>query len=131
MTAGVEHLVFGSHVLYQRSGLCGLVVRQVDCFFNGSGHRKEVIHPGGFEELKNTGRHTCGDEVDPFALAADEVPDDEAETAGIEVGNFCQIEDIDGWMPRWVGFEEVFKRGRRERGVHIPRCEGAGKAEDD
>ncbi len=70
-------------------------MRQDGSFFNRAGHWEKVIDPGRLQEIEDSGSDPGGDEMDALSLAADEVSDDEAETAGIEVGNIGQIEDID------------------------------------
>jgi len=72
-----------------------------------------VIYLGGLEELEHSVADTGGDEADTFVLAADEVADDEAETARVHIGNVRKVEDVDRSGMAWSGLclEEVLEGG--------------------
>src|SRR5258708_34668881 len=102
------------------------------CLVDVRSDRKEMVGLGGPEELKNTRRHTGGNEVDSLALAADKVADDEAQTAGVHVRDFGEVEDVDrrNVLGR-LGFEDIAQGDGAKGGVHVARGEGAGEQKDD
>jgi len=68
----------------------------------------------------NPGRH----KVDTLVLTTDEMADDQAETAGVHVGDFSEVEDIDLWAGvRRVGLKHIAQSDGSESGIHVARGE--------
>lgn len=67
-----------------------------------------MVGLGGLEKFEDARHHASGNEVDTFALAADKMTDDEAETAGVHIGNFGEVEDVNRRLVvRRIGLEDV------------------------
>ena len=98
--------------MYQRSSVMlssWLVLGEVGCVIDGSGDGEQVVGLCGLEELENSGAHARGEEPHAFVLTPYEVPDDEAESAGVHVGDIGEVEDVDrsGVTRGGFRFEEV------------------------
>lgn len=110
----------------------GFGARKTGSLIDRGGHREEMISSGGLEQLQNTRCDAGSDEVNPLVLAADEMADDQSETAGIHIGNVSEVEDVDlGSGVGRVRFEHVAQGDRSEGRIHVARSERAGETKDD
>jgi len=112
--------------------LVGFGRLEAGCLLDSPGDGKQVVGLCGFEEIENAGRYAGSDEPDTLVLAADEVTDHKAEAAGVHVGNFGEIEDVDrrrGTMRR--GIEDIVQGHGAQGGIHVPSCKWTGEAKDD
>src|ERR1700739_68100 len=109
-----------------------LGMREVGCLVDRGSDREEVVSLGGYQELQNAGGYAGGDEVHTVVLAADEMPDDKAKAAGVHVGDFSEVEDVDLWRVQGrIGFEDIAQCEGREGGIHIASREWSGETKDD
>src|ERR1700739_1117647 len=109
-----------------------LGMREVGCLVDRGSDREEVVSLGGYQELQNAGGYAGGDEVHPVVLAAHEMPDDQAKAAGVHVGDFSEVEDVDLWrVQAWSGFEDIAQCEGSEGGIHVACRERSGETEDN
>jgi len=110
-----------------------LVPRKRCRLVHGAGDWKQVIDLGHLEKLENPRAHPGGGELNALVLAADEVPHDQTETAGIHIRHIREIEDIHVRRVSRRGFrlKEVLQSCGRERGIHVPGGKRPGESEDE
>lgn len=93
-------------------------------FFDCRGHGKQIIEPGELEELENARPDACQHQPDASALAAGKLADQHAQTGGIDVGHFGEVENVQRLLLLLLRVKQVAQRNRRERGVHVSRGKG-------
>src|SRR5579863_9025559 len=99
---------------------------------DGAGDGKKVVGLCGFKQIENAGCYAGCDQPYTLVLAADKVTDDKAESAGIHVGNFGEIEDIDRWRRTGlVAFEDIVQRDGAQGRVHVACGKWTRKSEND
>ncbi len=99
---------------------------------DSAGHREELVDLRGFEEIEDTGRYAGGDEPDALVLAPDKVTDYKPKAAGVHVGNFSEIEDVDRWCGSGrLGFEYIAQGDGAQGGIHVPCGKWTGEPEND
>jgi hypothetical protein len=96
-----------------------------------SGDRKHFFHSGEPEQFLNTRVDACNAQSNPFALTPRVMTGQHAEAGRIHIRNSPQVKSMCRWgLIVCCRFEDVAKGIRRQRVVHISRCQRPGKSKD-
>ena len=89
-------------------------------------HRRHSREP---EQLLHSGVHPRDAEANPFALTPNKMADQHSQPRRIHIRNLCQVEYVCRRLrTARCRFEDIAKRIRRQRVVHIPAGKWSGQA---